>query len=86
MTHTRKNQGVCSRQTTVELDENGVITKLEVTDGCDGNLKGISALAKGRSAAEVIPIIENITCGGKSNSCPMQISLCLREALEKQQA
>lgn len=83
MTHTRKNKGVCSSHTTVRLAPDGTIENVEVGDGCDGNLKGVCALLKGRSAHDAIPLLEAITCGSKNNSCPRQISLCLREALEK---
>lgn len=81
MTHTRKNQGTCSRSTTVELDANGIIQKVAVADGCDGNLKGVCALLQGRSAKDAIAILQNVRCEDKATSCPHQISLCLEEAL-----
>ena len=50
MTYTIQPHGVCSRSMTVETDDQGVIQKLEVVGGCDGNLKGISALVVGMKA------------------------------------
>lgn len=83
MTYTRKNKGVCSKSTTVELDDKGIITKVEVTGGCDGNLKGVCALLIGTSANDAAERLNSIQCGFRSTSCPEQISLCLREALEQ---
>ena len=40
-------QGVCSRKMFIEVDENDIVTDLEVIGGCNGNLKGISSLVKG---------------------------------------
>lgn len=83
MTYTRKNKGVCSRSTTVTI-EDGIIHSIEVDDGCDGNLIGICALLQGQPATEAITRLQGITCGRKKTSCPDQISLCLAEALEQQ--
>ena len=80
VTHTRKNQNVCSYSTTVTL-ENDVIRKVEVEGGCDGNLKGVCALLEGQQAKEAIHRINGILCGGKNSSCPQQIALCLQEAI-----
>jgi uncharacterized protein (TIGR03905 family) len=52
-----------------------------VADGCDGNLKGLCALLRGRPAAEAIQALRGIRCDDKPTSCPDQIALCLCEAL-----
>ncbi|MBQ8647470.1 MAG: TIGR03905 family TSCPD domain-containing protein [Oscillospiraceae bacterium] len=83
MIYTRKNKGVCSMQTMVELDEQGVIKKVEVLGGCNGNLKGIMSLLPGMTAEEAIARMEGITCGSRRTSCPDQIAQCLREAAEQ---
>lgn len=83
MTYTRKNNGVCSTSTTVELDDNGLIQQVRVTGGCDGNLKGVCALLSGMPAAEAANRLSHICCDNRPTSCPQQISLCLHEALEK---
>ncbi len=83
MIYTRKNKGVCSMQTTVELDEQGVIRKVDVVGGCNGNLKGIMSLLPGMTAEEAIARMEGITCGPRKTSCPDQIAQCLREAAAK---
>ena len=84
MVYTYLNQGVCSKQTTVELDENGVIENIEVLGGCNGNLKGICSLLKGMPAEDAIRRMEGTTCGMRSTSCPDQIAHALRAALDEQ--
>ncbi len=82
MVYTRRNVGVCSRSTTVEL-EDGIIKEISVKGGCNGNLIGICSLLKGMKAEDAIECISGTKCGMKNTSCPDQISIALREALEQ---
>ncbi len=82
MVYTRKNSGTCSSSTTVEI-EDGVIKEVSVAGGCNGNLKGICSLLKGTRAEDAIARMQGIRCGIKSTSCPDQIALALKEALEQ---
>jgi uncharacterized protein (TIGR03905 family) len=75
-----KTKGTCSREIHVELEGNE-IKSVEIIGGCDGNLKGIMSLLKGRDAEETIGLLEGITCNSKSTSCPDQIAHALRAAL-----
>lgn len=77
-------KGVCSKQYDIEL-EDGVIKDIVITGGCNGNLKGIAALLRGRKAEEIIPIIRGTTCGPRPTSCPDQISYALEAALKEEQ-
>ncbi|MBQ7364418.1 MAG: TIGR03905 family TSCPD domain-containing protein, partial [Clostridia bacterium] len=54
--------------------------------GCNGNLKGISALVKGKKAEDVIASLTGINCGGKGTSCPDQLAKALTEALAESSA
>lgn len=85
MTYEFYPRGVCSRKMVFEI-ENGVVKDLEVVGGCNGNLKGICALTRGRRAEDVIATLEGITCNHKATSCPDQIAKALREALAAGQA
>lgn len=85
MNHTRKNSGVCSTSTTVQLAADGTIEKLQVANGCDGNLQGVCRLLEGRNAAEAAELLRGIRCEESQTSCPAQIALCLDEALALQQ-
>lgn len=73
-----KPQGVCSTEIIVEV-ENGIIKKLTVINGCDGNLKGISKLVEGMKVEEVIKKLEGVDCRGRGTSCPDQIAKALKQ-------
>ena len=79
MQYTYKTKGTCSREIAFEV-ENGKVTNVQFFGGCNGNLKGISALVEGMSIDEVIARVEGITCGMKSTSCPDQLAQALKEA------
>lgn len=72
-----KPTGVCSSEMIFEIDENDVIKDLKVIGGCNGNLKGISALIKEMKINDVIEKLNGIKCGYKDTSCPDQISKAL---------
>ena len=82
MTYTYKTQGTCSRKITFDL-EDGIVKNVNFEGGCNGNLKGISALVEGKDAEEVIKTVSGITCGFKSTSCPDQLAKALHEALNQ---
>ena len=72
-----KTQGTCSSLIEVEV-ENGIVTDLHFTGGCNGNLQGISSLVKGMAVDEVIARLEGIRCGSRPTSCPDQLCKALR--------
>ncbi len=77
-----RTQGTCSRSISFEL-EDGIVSNIHFEGGCNGNLKGISALAEGKKAEEVIESLSGIRCGFKATSCPDQLAKALSEALNK---
>lgn len=81
MKYTYKTKGTCSREIEFEL-ENGIIKNVSFLGGCNGNLKGVSALVEGQKPEEVISKLEGIKCGFKSTSCPDQLATALKEALK----
>lgn len=83
MNYRYKTKGVCSGQIDFEL-ENGIVKNVVFYGGCNGNLKGISALVEGKPAAEVIDTLKGIKCGFKQTSCPDQLAKALSEALDNE--
>lgn len=77
-------KGVCSSNMKVTLSDNGTIEEIVITGGCDGNLSGISALVKGMDAQEATTRLAGIRCGAKSTSCPDQLTIALKKALDAQ--
>lgn len=83
-TITFKPNNVCSREMTVEVDDNGVITKATVIGGCNGNLQGICRLIEGRKAEDIIKTLKGIKCRGSrtgETSCPDQLACGLEQSL-----
>lgn len=72
-----QTKGTCSSAIDIEVKDN-VIESVSFTGGCNGNLKGISALVKGMTVEEAISRLEGITCGFKSTSCPDQLAQALK--------
>lgn len=82
MTFSYQNHGVCSKETRIDLDENGVIRDIEVLGGCNGNLKGLCSLLKGMQAQDAIERMSGLTCGARTTSCPDQVARALQEAVK----
>lgn len=80
--YTVRPQGVCSRLIQFDIDENGIITETSFEGGCNGNLKAISKLVKGKPAAEIADLLEGNTCGNRPTSCADQYARALRYVLE----
>lgn len=75
-------KGVCSRKMIFELDGD-TVESMQVVGGCNGNLKGIASLVKGRKIDDVIQALDGIQCDMKNTSCPDQIAHAL-EAYKKE--
>ena len=76
-----KTSGTCSQLIDFEV-EDGIIQFVAFTGGCNGNLKGISALVAGMKIDDAISKLKGIKCGHKTTSCPDQLA----HALEQYQA
>lgn len=83
MKYTFVPQGVCSREMTVEIDENNVITNVEIVGGCNGNTQGVSRLLVGMTIDEAIKRLKGIDCNGRGTSCPDQLALGMEKMLEE---
>ena len=82
MTYKYKPHGVCARGITFDIEDN-VVKNIEFAGGCSGNTQGVSALAEGMDADELIERLAGIRCGFKNTSCPDQLAKAVAEALQK---
>ena len=73
-----KTSGTCSQLIDLEI-EGDVIQSVAFTGGCNGNLKGISALVAGMKLDEAISKLKGIQCGHKTTSCPDQLARALEQ-------
>jgi len=71
-----QTKGTCSTAIDIEMDGN-IIKSVAFTGGCNGNLKGISALVVGMTAEDAINRLKGIRCGFKATSCPDQLARAL---------
>lgn len=78
-----KTSGTCAREITIQIKDDKTIENVSFLGGCNGNLKGIAALVKGKTMDEVIGILKGIKCGFKATSCPDQLAKALEEIKEK---
>lgn len=77
MKYSYRTSGTCSSQIDLEV-EDGILKEVHFIGGCNGNLKGISALVKGMKVEEVIFRLQGIRCGYKPTSCPDQLCQALK--------
>ncbi len=78
-----KPRGVCSQQMEIEV-EDGVIKRVHILGGCQGNLQGISQLVVGMKVEDVVARLKGISCGFKKTSCPDQLTCALQKAYQSE--
>ena len=73
-----KTSGTCSQMIDFEVEDD-IIKSVAFTGGCNGNLKGISALVSGMKVDDAIAKLKGIKCGFKNTSCPDQLARALEQ-------
>ncbi len=76
-------KGICASKVEFDVEE-GVIKNISFVGGCDGNHKGLAALAEGMTPEEAAKRMRGITCGPRKTSCPDQLAVALEEFLKNQ--
>ena len=76
-----KPENTCSTEIAFDLEGN-VVTNIEFTGGCNGNLKAIAALVDGWTVEEIESKVAGITCGRRPTSCSDQLAKAVRGAYE----
>lgn len=80
-TYDYRPRGVCSRAIHINLSDDGkTIEEVSFEGGCNGNLKAIGKLVKGRGVDEVADTLAGNTCGPRMTSCADQLSRALKAA------
>ena len=73
MHYTYRTSETCSTKIDFEIND-GVISNIVFTNGCNGNLKAISKLVDGWTADEIADKLSGNTCGFRSTSCADQLA------------
>ena len=77
-----KTKGTCSTQIDIDV-EDGIIKSVKFTNGCNGNLQGVSRLVEGMRGEDAIAKLRGIKCGFKNTSCPDQLAQALELARDQ---
>lgn len=75
-------KGVCSRKIDFDID-NGVVTNVKFTGGCNGNTQGICKLVEGMKAEDVIERLKGLNCNGRGTSCPDQLATAIEKSINE---
>ena len=67
-------QGVCSKQITFGVDDEGKLHDVKFYGGCPGNLLAIGKLVEGKNAKEIATILRGNDCGRRGTSCADQLA------------
>jgi len=83
MKYTYSTRGTCSSAITFDIDNNGIVTNIAFSGGCNGNLKAIAKLTDGKSAEYISSVLRGNTCGYKNTSCADQLAIAVSKAAEE---
>lgn len=72
-------ENTCSQMISFDIEGN-VISNIEFTGGCNGNLKAISKLLDGSTVEDIESKLLGNTCGRRPTSCTDQLAKAVREA------
>ncbi|MBR4184237.1 MAG: TIGR03905 family TSCPD domain-containing protein [Clostridia bacterium] len=81
MKYQYRTQGTCSSAVSFDI-EDGKLSNVVFTGGCNGNLKAIGRLVEGKDAREIADLLRGNLCGFKNTSCADQLSKAIDKALE----
>lgn len=79
MEYIYNTENTCSRQIKMNINGN-IITDIEFTGGCDGNLKAIPRLVDGWTVEQIEEKCSGILCGRRPTSCADQLARAVRAA------
>ena len=85
MHYTYRTSGTCSTKIDFEIND-GKITDVVFTSGCNGNLKAIGKLVDGWTADEISGKLLGNTCGFRDTSCADQLAKAVMAAKEAEKA
>ncbi len=81
MKYAYNTKGTCSSRIDFEINDDGMLTNVVFTGGCNGNLKAIGKLVEGKPADEIAALLRGNTCGFRSTSCADQLAKAIDQAL-----
>lgn len=83
MYYTYKTHDTCSTEISFDIHQD-IISNIQFSGGCNGNLKAIQLLVDGWTAKEIAEKLKGITCGRRPTSCADQLSCAVTAAAASQ--
>jgi uncharacterized protein (TIGR03905 family) len=74
-------RGTCSTRIRFDIRDHKV-HGVSFENGCNGNLKALSALVEGMDGAELVRKLKGIQCGSRGTSCADQLARAVEGRLE----
>ncbi|MCD8003839.1 MAG: TIGR03905 family TSCPD domain-containing protein [Clostridia bacterium] len=81
MEYNYRTKNTCSTNIKLNIDGD-IITNIEFTGGCNGNLKAIPILVDGWTVEQIEEKCKGIKCGRRPTSCADQLACAVRKAYE----
>ncbi len=79
MTYNYTPENICSANIKLDIEDN-IVSNIEFSGGCNGNLKTIPLLLDGWTVEEIESKCKGITCGRRPTSCSDQLATAARKA------
>ena len=76
-------KNVCPVEIRFQLDGD-VVSDIQFTGGCNGNLKAISKLVDGWTVDKIESYLRGNTCGFRPTSCADQLAVAVRQAYNQE--
>lgn len=83
MNYTYKTRGTCSTSINFDIND-GIVSNVRFTGGCNGNLKAIAKLVDGMPAEKIEQVLSGNTCGPRATSCADQLAKAVKAASEEE--
>ena len=80
-----KTEVVCAQVISFDINDD-VITNINFTGGCNGNLKAIAKLVDGWTVGKIEEYLLGNICGRKPTSCADQLAVAVRKAYDETHA
>ncbi|MBP1544128.1 MAG: TIGR03905 family TSCPD domain-containing protein [Oscillospiraceae bacterium] len=79
MKYSYRTSTVCATEIRFDLDRD-IVSNIEFTGGCNGNLKAIAKLVDGWTVDRINEYLQGNTCGRRPTSCADQLAKAVKKA------
>ena len=77
-------QGVCAKQITFAIDEQGKLHDVHFVGGCPGNTLALGKLLEDTDAQRAVDILKGNPCDQRGTSCADQLAQAVEQALAQE--